>query len=95
VDNEGKACLDGIALTLQRTSDAKLAVIGNASKSEKASSNLASDRALHTKAYLVSEKGIDPSRIVTYRGSQDAKSATTTLIPAGATLDATGDTPVN
>jgi hypothetical protein len=42
----------------------------------------------------VKEKGVDASRIVVYRGSQDGKVVTTTLIPAGATLDTVGDTPV-
>ncbi len=36
VDNEAKACLDDIALKLQRASDAKLAVVGNSTSAEKA-----------------------------------------------------------
>ena len=95
VDNEGKACLDSIALSLQRNSDAKLAIVGNVSSEEKKVSRLASERAVNTKAYLVSEKGIDSSRIAAYTGSQDGKIASATLIPAGATLDTTGDTPVD
>jgi opacity protein-like surface antigen/outer membrane protein OmpA-like peptidoglycan-associated protein len=95
VDNEAKACLDDIALSLQRSSDAKLAVVGNASNGEKGGSKLAAERAVNTKAYLVGEKGIDSSRIAVYTGSQEVKSASATLIPAGATLDATGDTPVD
>lgn len=94
VDNEGKACLDDIALTLQRSSDAKLALVGIASSSEKGGAKLAAERAANTKAYLVSEKGIDSSRIAVYTSSQDGKTVSTTLIPAGATFDTTGDTPV-
>jgi outer membrane protein OmpA-like peptidoglycan-associated protein len=94
VDNEAKACLDEIALDLQRSSDAKLAVVGNAGSGEKRASKLASERAANTKAYLVKEKGIDSTRIAVFSGSQDGKVVTTTLIPAGATLDTTGDTPV-
>jgi len=95
VNNEGKACLDEIALNMQRNSDAKLAIIGNAAGTEKDGKKLATQRAVNTKAYLVGEKGIDSSRVAVYVGSQDAKIASTTLIPAGATLDTTGDTPVD
>jgi outer membrane protein OmpA-like peptidoglycan-associated protein len=95
VDNEAKACLDEIALNLQRNSDAKLAISGNAATGEKNSKKLATARAVNTKAYLVNEKGIDASRIAVYTGSQDGKTVSTTLIPAGATLDSTGNTPVD
>jgi opacity protein-like surface antigen/outer membrane protein OmpA-like peptidoglycan-associated protein len=95
VDNEAKACLDEIALNLMRDPDVQIAIVGNASSEEKGGKKLAAARAVNTKAYMVSEKGIDASRISVYAGSQDGKTASTTLIPAGATFDATGDTPVN
>jgi len=95
VDNEGKACLDDVALNLQRSSDAKLAVTGNAASTEKHGTDLATDRAINTKDYLVKEKGIDASRVSVYTGTQDSKTVTTTLIPAGATLDTTGITAVD
>jgi outer membrane protein OmpA-like peptidoglycan-associated protein len=91
VDNEAKACLDDIALTLQSRSDAKLALIGSTSNTEKAGRKLASERAANTKAYLVKEKGIDASRIAIYTGSQNAKTVSATLIPQGATLDVGGN----
>jgi outer membrane protein OmpA-like peptidoglycan-associated protein len=94
VDNEGKACLDEIALDLQRNSEAKLAIVGNASATEKGKVKLAAARTAHTRDYLVKEKGVDPSRIAAYTGSQDAKTVSNTLIPAGATFDAPGATPV-
>jgi outer membrane protein OmpA-like peptidoglycan-associated protein len=94
VDNEAKACLDEVALTLQRSSDASLAIVGNADSNEKDSQKLASERAVNTKAYLVGEKGIDSTRIRVYTGSQNGKIVSITLIPADATFDATGDTPV-
>jgi outer membrane protein OmpA-like peptidoglycan-associated protein len=94
VDNEGKACLDGIALNLQQSSDAQLAIVGNAASGERGGKKLAGERAANTKDYLVKGKGIDAARIVVYTGSQDGKTVTTTLIPAGATFDSTGDTPV-
>jgi len=94
VDNEAKACLDQIALTLQQRTDAKLAIVGEASSHEKGGAKLAAKRAANTKAYLVQGKGVDSSRISVYASSQDGKTVTNTLIPAGATFDSTGDTPV-
>jgi hypothetical protein len=94
VDNEGKACLDQVALSLQGSADAKLVLIGSAAAGEKGANKLAAERAVNTKAYLVGEKGIDSSRITVYTGTQDGKTVTTTLVPAGATFDATGDTQV-
>jgi outer membrane protein OmpA-like peptidoglycan-associated protein len=95
VDNEAKACLDEVALNLQRSSDAKLAVVGNAAGTEKAGAKAAAARAVNTKDYLVTEKGIDASRVSVYTGSQDGKTVSSTLIPTGATLDQTGLTPVD
>jgi hypothetical protein len=95
VDNEAKACLDDVALNLQRTSDAKLALTGSAASNEKDGAKKAAERAVNTKAYLVTEKGIDASRISVYTGTTDGNTVTTTLIPAGATLDTTGITPVD
>jgi len=95
VDNEAKGCLDEIALSLNSKPDARLAVIGSASSEEKGSNKLAAERAINTKAYLVKEKGIDPSRIAVYTRSQDGKTVTSTLIPSGATMDTSGDTRVD
>lgn len=95
VDNEAKACLDDISLNLQRSSDAKLAVVGNAAGGERMGNKLAAERAVNTKDYLVKEKGIDASRVSVYTGTQDGKTVTTTLIPAGATMDSTGITAVD
>ena len=95
VDNEAKACLDDVALNLQRSTDAKLALVGNAAGSEKMGSKKAGERAVNAKDYLVKEKGIDASRVSVYTGSTDGKTVTTTLIPAGANMDTTGDTAVD
>ena len=93
VDNEGKACLDDLALALQRSTDSKLYIVGNATGKEKEMpkgrhhakmADLAAERAVNTKAYLVTEKGIDASRIMVGTGTDDAKSVTDTLVPAGA-----------
>jgi len=95
VDNEAKACLDDVALNLQRSSDAKLVVVGNAASTEKAGAKAAAARAVNTKDYLVTEKGVDASRISVYTGSQDGKTVSSTLVPTGATLDQTGLTAVD
>jgi len=108
VDNEAKACLDDVALALQRSSDAKLALVGNEDAKEQAleakeakrkhhtmKPSDASERAVNTKDYLVTEKGIDPSRITVYTGTDDAQTVTTTLVPAGATNPAASDTTVD
>ena len=101
VDNEAKACLDDVALNLQRASDAKLAVVGNATprkrhrEEARSSRDLLQQRAVNTKDYLVTEKGIDASRISVYTGSTDGQTVTTTLIPAGATLSTSGLTAVD
>jgi outer membrane protein OmpA-like peptidoglycan-associated protein len=95
VDNEAKACLDQVALNLQRNADATLAIVGNASNDEKDNTKIASERAVNTKAYLVSEKGIDSSRIALYTGSLNGMTVSNTLIPSGATFNTTGDTPID
>ncbi len=87
VNNEAKACLDDIALNLQRTSDAKVALVGNAASSEKTGKQVAAERAVNAKAYLVRDKGVDASRVSVYTGTDNGKTVTTTLVPSGATLD--------
>jgi len=91
VDNEAKACLDDVALSLQRSTNAMLVLVGNAGPAEHSSQRVASARAANAKAYLVEEKGIDPARIQLYTGSTGEKTVSTTLVPGGATFDATGD----
>jgi hypothetical protein len=106
VDNEGKACLDDVATKLQQSSDAKLALVGNEDAKEQKIADreakmrhprpsAAARRAVNTKDYLVTEKGIDPSRISLYTGTDDSKTVTTTLVPAGATNPVASDTPVD
>jgi outer membrane protein OmpA-like peptidoglycan-associated protein len=84
VDNEGKACLDDLALSLQQNTGATLDLVGNAGSSETDGPKLAAERAVNTKDYLVKEKGIDATRIAVFTGTDDAKSVTTTLVPTGA-----------
>jgi opacity protein-like surface antigen len=94
VDNEAKACLDGIALNLGKSSGARLGLVGYAGNGEKGGSRIAAERAVNTKEYLVKEKGIDASRIAVYTSSQDRKAVSATLIPADAAFDPDGYTAV-
>jgi hypothetical protein len=87
VDNEAKACLDDVALAMQQQSDATLIITGDAQSGEPGGNRRATERAINTKAYLVTDRGIDPARITLYTGSQGTKSATNVLVPAGAIAD--------
>ena len=96
MDNEAKACLDDVALDLLRASDARVELVGSSDyATEVHGDKLAARRALNTKAYLVTEKGIDASRVSVYTGGTDGKTVAATLVPAGATFSAIGDTPVD
>jgi hypothetical protein len=114
VDNEAKACLDEVALDLQRTTDAKAVIVGESDAKEKAGLTKeqemaakrkhpkpvvdpAAQRAVNTKEYLVTEKGIDASRISVATGSTDGQTVEDYLVPAGATFtaDVNGTTPVD
>jgi hypothetical protein len=99
VDNEAKACLDAVALSLQNQSDAKVVVVGEATAAEKAAKpvkrhgkalkaeDLAAQRAVNTKEYLVTDKGIDASRIGVATGSTDGQAVEDYLVPADATFN--------
>jgi len=90
VDNEAKACLDDIALALNRDSDAELVVVGNHDPREKPEA--AAERTLNVKQYLTDEKGIDPSRIKVRIGESTRRAADNILVPSGATWDPAGTT---
>lgn len=113
VDNEAKAALDGIALELQQQPEAKLVLVGEANAKERAKTDkeekralkhkwvkvedLAAQRAVNAKDYLVTEKGIDASRITAVTGTADAQSVEDYLVPPGASFaaDVTGTSPVD
>ena len=113
VDNEAKACLDQLALDLQNTANATAVVVGESDAKEKAATareetyaakhkkatveDSAALRAVNTKEYLVTDKGIDASRISVATGSTDAQTVETYLVPSGATFtnDVHGTTPVD
>jgi hypothetical protein len=114
VDNEAKACLDEVALDLQKQPDAKAVVVGESNDKEKAAQekaeklnarrkhpkpveNAAALRAVNAKQYLVTDKGIDPSRIIVATGTGDDQKVENYLVPAGANFgaDVPGTTPVD
>jgi len=82
VDNESKACLDDIALTMNQTADGKLVIVGNASPDEKPEA--AAERSLNVRQYLTQEKGIDAGRIEVRVGDTSGRTVNSTLVPAGA-----------
>jgi hypothetical protein len=110
VNNEAKACLDEVALDLQKQSDAKAVVVGESNAKEKAKLEKeqklakhnkhlvvvdpAAQRAVNTKDYLVKEKGIDASRISVATATTDDQSVEDYLVPAGATFSVS-TTPVD
>jgi hypothetical protein len=100
VSNEAKACLDEVALDLQKQSDAKAVVIGSSDDKEKAKTakqvkfaekhkkakveDFAAQRAVNAKDYLVTEKGIDANRITTATETTDGQKVEDYIVPAGA-----------
>ncbi len=113
VDNEAKACLDQVALDLQQQADAKAVVVGEenakekditakqqkyAEKHKKAKVEVFdAQRAVNAKDYLVTEKGIDASRVSVMTGTTDGQTVEDYLVPAGATFanDVQGTTAVD
>ena len=114
VDNEAKACLDEVALSLQKQSDAKAVVVGSADAKEKEAQakkekieakkkhpkpvvDMAAQRAVNAKEYLVTDKGIDASRVSAATTTTDGQKVEDYLVPAGATFgsDVQGTTSVD
>ncbi len=113
VDNEAKACLDQVALDLKQQADAKAVVVGESTADENAKTakeqkyaakhkhatvdEFAAQRAVNAKDYLVTEQGIDASRISVATGTTDGQTEENYLVPSGATFsnDVTGTTPVD
>jgi hypothetical protein len=113
VDNEAKACLDQVALDLKQQADAKAVVIGQSDDKEKARTakeqayaehhkrakveDFAAQRAVNAKDYLVTDQGIDASRISVVTSTTDGQAVQDYLVPAGAdfSTDVQGTTPVD
>jgi hypothetical protein len=113
VDNEAKACLDQVALDLKQQADAKAVLVGESNDKEKAKTareekyaehhkhakveDDAAQRAVNAKDYLVTEQGIDASRISVATSPTDGQTVDDYLVPAGAdfSADISGTTPVD
>ena len=93
VDNEAKACLDDIALQLQRESAGKLVIVGNYGDGEKP--KMAAERAINERRYLTEEKGVDGGRIEPRVGTASGRTATNTFVPVGATFDESNSTVIS
>jgi len=83
VDNEAKACLDDIALTMQRDPAGRLVIVGNYAPNE--TPKAASARASNERQYLTGEKGIDSRRIDIKVGKAGDRTAANVFLPAGVT----------
>jgi hypothetical protein len=113
VDNEAKACLDQVAMDLKQQADAKAVLVGEQTTDEAATTTkeqqkalkhkhttvdlFAAQRAVNAKDYLVTEQGIDASRISVVAGAGDGQTVENYLVPSGATFtnDVQGTTPVD
>jgi hypothetical protein len=113
VDNEAKACLDQVALDLKQQADAKAVLVGQSDAKEKAKTEReqkyaehhkrakveddAAQRAVNAKNYLVTDQGIDASRISVATTSADGQTVQDYIVPAGADFssDVQGTTPVD
>jgi hypothetical protein len=98
VDNEAKACLDEVALSLQQQSNSTAVVVGEETAPVEhahgrhhheavVSEHLAEERAVNTKAYLTTEKGIDASRIEVRTGPVGSNQVENYMVPSGANMD--------
>lgn len=88
VDNEGKGCLDDIALQMTRDANATLVIVGKHDASENAEA--AAERTLNVKQYMTAEKRIDASRIQVRTGEDTGRMVDDVLVPQGATWDPAG-----
>jgi len=92
-----------VALDLQKQTDATIVVVGDSTAAEKTpkkgkhAEDDAAQRAVNTKDYLITEKGIDASRITVRTGTADAQEVQNYLVPSGADFatDVPGTTAVD
>jgi outer membrane protein OmpA-like peptidoglycan-associated protein len=100
VDNMAKAILDDVASRLKAEPTTKIVIVGYAdgekapmegSGKKRHPMNLAAQRAVNAKAYLVQEQGIDPSRVEVRTGTGQQKVADIIGVPQGADENACTD----
>jgi hypothetical protein len=104
VSNEAKACLDEITINLQQQPDAKIVLVGSTLEVEKTKEakrkhpkDFAAQRAVNAKDYLVTEKGIDPSRVTVATTTTEGQKVDNYLVPPASNFanDVPGTTPVD
>lgn len=114
VDNEAKGILDDDASALKNDPNAKLVIVGYAdgepqpamgAGKKRHKMDLAAQRAVNAKAYLVQQQGIDPGRIEVRQGTgkdhvadifwvpQGANTATSSLLQGATSVDESTMTP--
>jgi len=93
VDNTAKAILDDAATRLKSDPNGKIVIVGYAD-GEKApmgkkhhKMDLAAQRAVNAKAYLVQQQGIDPSRVEVRTGTGQSGVANIIWVPQGADMN--------
>jgi outer membrane protein OmpA-like peptidoglycan-associated protein len=82
VDNRDKAMLDDLALRLQQTPNSSVLLSGATESNE--APKLAAERQQNAMNYLVVQKGIDRSRLVSESGAPHGRSVEVWFIPQGA-----------
>lgn len=87
LNNVDKSVLDDMATRLRQDPGSRLLIIGHAEKGEPNPDVLSRKRAEAVKAYIVKERGIDASRIVTRgAGAGGGRRAELTFVPDGADM---------
>lgn len=92
IDNAAKAMLDRYADALAAEPNAKAVIVGYDNEAERISKRhrkpqVAAQRAVNAKAYLVEDKGIDAGRVEVRTGIEDAQKVILWTVPTGAMLE--------
>ncbi len=87
LNNIDKSVLDDMATRMRQDPGSRLLIVGYADKGERGADVLSRKRAEAVKAYIVKERGIDASRIITRgAGAAGGRRAELTFVPDGADM---------
>ncbi len=87
LNNIDKSVLDDMATRMRQDPGSRLLIVGHAEKGERNPDVLSRKRAEAVKAYMVKERGIDASRIITRgAGAGGGRRAELTFVPDGADM---------
>jgi OmpA family len=87
LNNIDKSVLDDMATRMRQDPGSRLLIVGHADAGERTADVLSRKRAEAVKAYMVKERGIDASRIVTRgAGAGGGRRAELTFVPDGADM---------